>query len=166
MVSPSRRLGEFLVDRKVLSRDDLEAMLAREAKEGVPLPRLLVAEQLVSEKDLVAAVADQVGIPFVDFATTPVHPEADRLVPADLARAHQAVAVAIEGTNLVVAMADPADEAALAALREATGWDVRPAIADRAELARVIAGVYGRAKPAKSAADEPIEIRLEEPRPP
>src|SRR5207249_4208581 len=82
MVSPSRRLGEFLVDRKVLSRDDLEAMLAREAAEGVPLPRLLVSEKLVAEKDLVAAVADQVGIPFVDFTTTPVHPEADRLVPA------------------------------------------------------------------------------------
>src|SRR5438309_10048174 len=143
MVSPSRRLGEFLVDRKVLSRDDLEAMLAREQAEGVPLPRRLVSERLVAEKDLVAAVADQVGIPFVDFTTTPVHPEADRLVPADLARAHQAVAVGIEGTTLVVAMADPADEAAVAALRDATGWDVQPAIADRAELARVLRAVYG-----------------------
>src|SRR5438094_3082780 len=62
-------------------------------------------------------------------------------------------------------MADPADEAAVAALRDATGWDVQQAIADRAELARVIRSVYGGA-PAGGPREEPIEIRLEEPRAP
>ena len=32
---PSRRLGEFLVARRVLSRDVLEELLAREAAEGI-----------------------------------------------------------------------------------------------------------------------------------
>ena len=74
MLSPSRRLGEFLVDRKVLSRDTLEVMLDRESKEGTPLPRLLAADGLVSEKDLMAAVAHQVGMPFVDLEETSIDP--------------------------------------------------------------------------------------------
>jgi len=45
MVSPSRRLGELLVERKVLSRDDLEEMLDREEREGTPLPRLLAKQE-------------------------------------------------------------------------------------------------------------------------
>jgi type IV pilus assembly protein PilB len=93
MQSPSRRLGEFLVDRKVLSRDTLEVMLDREAKEGTPLPRLLAADGLVSEKDLMAAVAHQVGMPFVDLDETSIDPSVDRLIPAELARASTAVAI-------------------------------------------------------------------------
>ncbi|MER3453473.1 MAG: hypothetical protein C4344_07575, partial [Acidimicrobiia bacterium] len=72
---PSRRLGELLVARGALTPENLAQLLAREEAEGVPLARLCVTGGLVSEKDLVAAVAEQVGMRFVDFATATVHPE-------------------------------------------------------------------------------------------
>src|SRR5688500_1277569 len=143
MQAASRRLGEFLVERKVLSRDALEAMLDREAHEGVPLSKLLINEGLVGEKDLVAAVAHQVGIRFVDLAQTPVHPTVDRLVPADLARKYLAIAVELDGADLVVAMVDPSNREALAALEAATGWPIRPAIAVRTEVKRLVSAMYG-----------------------
>ncbi|MFP5326416.1 MAG: hypothetical protein ACLGHT_02905, partial [Acidimicrobiia bacterium] len=96
----SRRLGEFLVERKVLSRDVLEYMLEREANEKIPLSKLLIAEGLVGEKDLVAAVAHQVGIRFLDLSQTPVHPTVDRMIPAELARRYMATAVDLEGADL------------------------------------------------------------------
>src|SRR2546421_3227550 len=102
MLSPSRRLGEFLVERKVLSRDDLEIMLDRETREGTPLPRLLAGNGLVSEKDLMAAVAHQVGIPFLDLNETPLDPTLDRLVPAEVAREKLAVAVQTHDHELIV----------------------------------------------------------------
>ena len=63
MQTASRKIGEFLVNRKVLSKDDLEYALRKEADSGVPLAKILSAEGLVSERDLVAAVADQLSIP-------------------------------------------------------------------------------------------------------
>src|SRR5205807_2201016 len=84
------------IDRKVLSRDALEEMLAREESEDVPLPRLLISSGLVGEKDLVAAVANQVGMRFVDLIDTQIAPEFDGLLPADLARSLLAVAVGAE----------------------------------------------------------------------
>jgi twitching motility protein PilT len=145
MVSPSRRLGEFLVDRKVLSRDDLEVMLDREAREGTPLPRLLAADGVVSEKDLMAAVAHQVGMPFVDLDETSIEPSVDRLIPADLARSSMAVAIETQADELVVAMADPGDADAVKAIGEATGWKVVPAIAARDDVRRLLDAMYGRA---------------------
>ena len=143
MQAASRRLGEFLVERKVLSRDALEAMLEREANEGVPLSKILINEGLVGEKDLVAAVAHQVGIRFIDLSQTPVHPTVDRLVPADLARKYRAIAVELDGADLVVAMVDPSNREALAALEAATGWPIRPAIAVRTEVKRLVSAMYG-----------------------
>jgi twitching motility protein PilT len=170
MANPSRRLGEFLIDRKVLSRDDLEIMLDREEREGTPRPRLLAGERLVSEKDLMAAVAHQVGIPFVDLDETTIDPRFDRLVPPELARATLAVAVEARGDELVVAMADPGDADAVHTVEDATGWKILPAIAEREELRRLVVAMYGQApgaeKQAKrdrngdefeiSIADEPI----------
>ncbi|HUP84997.1 MAG TPA: PilT/PilU family type 4a pilus ATPase [Acidimicrobiales bacterium] len=143
MQAASRRLGEFLVERKVLSRDALEAMLEREANEGVPLSKILINEGLVGEKDLVAAVAHQVGIRFIDLSQTPVHPTVDRLVPSEMARRYLAIAVELDGADLVVAMVDPSNREALAALESATGWPIRPAIAVRTEVKRLVSAMYG-----------------------
>ncbi len=143
MQAPSRRLGEFLVERKVLNRDTLERLLEREAVEGVPLSKLLLSEGLVAEKDLVAAVASQVGFLFVDFDQTPVNPTLARLVPAELARQHLAVAVDLDGNDLVVAMLDPSDRHLVAELEKATGFSIKPAIAVRGDLRRVVASMYG-----------------------
>ena len=143
MQAASRRLGELLIDRKVLSRDILEELLEREAAEGVPLSKLLLADGVVGEKDLVAAVATQVGIPFIDFDHVAVNPTLDRLVPAELARRHLAVAVDLEGADLLVAMVDPSDRDAVTELEQATSWTIKPAIAVRAELRRIVASMYG-----------------------
>ncbi|MGH9268485.1 MAG: PilT/PilU family type 4a pilus ATPase [Acidimicrobiales bacterium] len=159
MQAASRRLGEFLVDRKVLSRDVLEGMLEREAGEGVPLSKLLNSEGLVGEKDLVAAVAHQVGIRFVDLAQTPVHPTVDRLIPPELARRYLAVAVELDGNDLVVTMADPSNKEAVAALEAGTGWPVRPAISVRNELRRLVSAMYGAEA---GTVDGAIEIPAEE----
>ena len=157
MQAASRRLGEFLIERKVLSRDDLEALLLREENEGVALSKLLLAEGLVSEKDLVAAVAAQVGLSFVDFDHVAVNPALDRLVPAELARRHLAVAVDFEGSDLVVAMLDPSDREAVTEIERATAWTIRPAIAVRGELSRVVASMYG-AEPGPVEAEGPVPI--------
>ena len=144
----SRRLGENLVERKVLSRDTLEQLLEREAREGVPLSKLLAAEELVGEKDLVAAVASQAGLRFVDFDHTAVNPTLDRLVPAEVARRRLAVAVDLEASDLLVAMVDPSDSDAIAEIEQSTGWTVRPALAVRSELQRVVSAMYGSDEPA------------------
>lgn len=140
---PSRRLGEFLVARRVLSRDTLDELLAREAAEGVHLSHLLVLEQIVSEADVMAAVASELGVPFVDLGDQSILPDIWGLVPEDLARGYLAVALERRPAGLVVAMEDPGDEQVLAALEDDLGTTVLPAIAGRAELQRLIDQMYG-----------------------
>ncbi|MBA2624610.1 MAG: PilT/PilU family type 4a pilus ATPase [Acidimicrobiia bacterium] len=164
MLNASRRLGEFLVQRKVLSREGLEVALQREASESRPLAAILVAEGLVGEKDLVAAVADQVGKRFVDLTGAMVPAELDRMIPAELATKHLALAVDLEGNELIVAMEDPGDQAAVLAIEQATGFKVEPALAVRKELQRVVTAMYGAGGvgEARSPAEEvALELALD-----
>src|SRR5204862_850037 len=152
---PSRRLGEFLVERKVLSRNDLEEALVTEEKEGVPLAKVLVSRGLVGERDLVAAVAHQMGMPFHDFDHQPINPMVDRVIPAELARRSLAVAVDIDGIQLIVAMEDPSSSEVIEQLQVATGWAIRPVLAVRSDLKRLVHAMYGGPK-----TDGVIEIDL------
>ena len=162
MLNGSRRLGEFLVQRKVLSREALEAALQREAAERRPLASILVAEGMVGEKDLVAGLADQVGKRFVDLTETVVPVELDCMIPAELATRHLALAVDVDGTDLVVAMGDPGDAAAVREIEQATGWTVQPALAVRSELQRVATAMYGNGDHGRSPEqDVALDVALE-----
>lgn len=155
----SRRLGEFLVARHVLSRDTLDELLAREKVEGVSLSHLLAVEEIVSEQDLMAAVASELGVPFVDLAELSILPDVWATVPEDLARGYLAVAVERRPTGLVVALEDPSDEQVVTALEEDLGTTVLPAVAAPDELRRLIDQMYGPASdgPGEGWADAPVQ---------
>jgi twitching motility protein PilT len=142
---PARRFGETLVDRHVLSRSDLEEALAAADQSAKPLPAVLLERGLVGHKDLTAALAESIGVRFVDFHDTPLHQDAASLIPADIARNHLALAIDFDGPRLIVAFADPGDNAAVEAVGRATGYEVIAAAADRVELERAIDTVYGAA---------------------
>ena len=139
----SRRLGEFLVARRVLSRDALDELLAREEAEGVDLANLLVGDELVSEQDLTAAFANELGVPFVDLTERSILPDVWGLVPEDLARGYLAVALERRDDGVIVAMHDPGDEQVVAALESDLGASIHPAVAVRDDLVRLIGQMYG-----------------------
>ncbi len=142
LLNHSRRLGDFLVERHVLSRDALEEALEEEARSGTALPALLVERGAVSGKDLAAALAHEAGLRFIDLSEASLHPEAAIAIPAEVARRRQALGVDFDGPRLVAAFADPWDEDALAEVAAAAGSEVDAAVAERGELARAIESVY------------------------
>ncbi|MCU4184833.1 PilT/PilU family type 4a pilus ATPase [Acidiferrimicrobium sp. IK] len=162
MASASRQLGEYLVEHKVISRSQLEAALSRESSTGVPFSKIVIAERLVSERDLVGAVAHQLGFRFWDPVTMPIQPMVQGLLPEPIARAHRVVVIDIVDDKLLVAIGDPHDQEALNAVKEATGWDALPALVSPADLIRAIEVEYGPGPEAASSgapkSDEGDEI--------
>src|SRR5664279_2234668 len=153
--SQSRVLGEFLIDRHVLSRDDLAIATAESRRTGDPLPAVLHRNGLVGEKDLSAAIAETVGLRFVDFTEYPMHPDAATTLPEVVARDRVAVGVGFEGTKLVVAFADPGDDDAVQAVGTATGYEIIPAAASRYEIVHALDSVYGPDRSNAPSLDQP-----------
>ncbi|MGZ8754678.1 MAG: hypothetical protein ACXW15_05770, partial [Acidimicrobiia bacterium] len=83
MNTASRRLGELLVDRRLLSKDSLEGLLEKETSTGVPIAKLLIDGGHVREEDLLRAVADRVGMLYIDLDDALLDPEAVGLLNAD-----------------------------------------------------------------------------------
>lgn len=157
----SRQLGELLIERKVLSRDVLELVLDRESREGTPIAAILVQEGIVGEKDMIAAVAQQVGVPFADLALHAVRPDLEAMLPAEVARQYHAIVIGKDTDSYMVAMENPSDEEALAAVATCVDLPVTACLAVRGEIQQLIDRMYGSPTSGDVVTDTHINELLE-----
>src|SRR5947209_5579531 len=128
------QLGSLLLERGLLTREQLEAALQEQAQTRKSLGRVLIDRGWLSESDLVATLAARIGLEFVDLSDYPVDPSAVSLITDALARRYQAIPIAWDEGRLIVAMADPSNVFALDDIRTITGADVKTVVSTRAGI--------------------------------
>ncbi len=143
MNSASRKLGELLVDRHLVSKDVLETLLAKEEASGTPLAKLLTDGGFVREEDLLKTVAERVGMEFVDLDDVLLDPEAVGQLPKEHAESLAALPVRVEEGSVVVAVSDPFDPERHRKLEQLTGTKVTLALATKSAIKEAIAFVHG-----------------------
>jgi len=77
----SQRLGEMLVERGVITTENLEAALARQRETGRLIGELLVELDYATEADVLDCLTEQAGVPYLPLALYEVPPE---VMPVDL----------------------------------------------------------------------------------
>jgi len=97
---------------------------------------------LADEIQIAKAVADQLGIAFVDLGEYDIDANVATMLSTDLENRYQVIPIAIEDNKLVVAMSDPANIFSIDDLRIVTGYDIRPVVATEADLQTMI-GKFG-----------------------
>lgn len=132
------RLGELLLTAGLVTEDQLMLALEEQKRTGERLGQILVANRIITESQLVRALAMHYGIDFVDLDETMVDPGVARRIKDSFARRYQALPITMDGDRLVVAMANPSDVLALDDIRSLTGCELRPVMAEPAQLARAI----------------------------
>ncbi len=142
-VARYQRLGEILVERGKIDAEDLERALELQKERGDKLGKILVDMGLIAQRDVLAALSDQLGLPLVTVDQPPPSaPEIDGLSHRFL-RQCRAFPLAMSGSSLTVAMADPLDFETVAALRTFSGLDIQTALAAEQEIVDAIEKHYG-----------------------
>jgi len=143
MATGHKRLGELLVEAKLLSQEQVDRAIAEQKKTGLLLGATLIALKLVTEHDLMGLLQRQLGLPLVDLESMPVDETALSKVKEDFARKYQALPIEIEGRKtLVVAMSDPLNVAALEDLRFHAGMFIKPVLASPSQVIEAIERYY------------------------
>lgn len=65
------RLGDVLVEHKIISEAQLQAALKEQKKSGHKLGRALIALGYISEEQLMAFLSRQLQVPFIDLKHLP-----------------------------------------------------------------------------------------------
>jgi type IV pilus assembly protein PilB len=133
-----KQLGDILLEGGLVTHEQLSIAFEEHQRNGRSLGRVLVDQGVLSEGQLVAALATQIGLRFVDLTDFAVDGSAVSRVPPSVCRRYTALPVGYEDGKLLVAMADPANVFAIDDIRSITGMDVKPAVATRADVLTAI----------------------------
>jgi general secretion pathway protein E len=146
-MEPYANLAERLVERKLLSGDELERVVKLQQEQQTPFTRLIVELGLLSEDDLLPVLRDYFNIPLYSLKDEPLTPAPLELeLPiAEFLRAACMVPVKMEGPELVVATNNPLEISRLHALELAAGVKIKPVLAKEKEITARIEALFGAA---------------------
>jgi general secretion pathway protein E len=135
----------MLIARRLIEAEDLERALELQKERGDKLGKILVDMGFIAARDVLAALSDQLAVPLVTLdaaAPPPAAPELEGL-SARFMRQCRFVPLAVHGSTLTLAMADPLDFDTIAAVGSFTGLKIETALAAEQEVVDAIDKHYG-----------------------
>jgi type IV pilus assembly protein PilB len=149
------RIGEMMVERGLITADDLDRALREQRHSGRRMGETLVAMGVLSELDLARVLAERLGFEFVDLSVETFAADVTSLVPEEVARRYEALPIARRDGRIVIAMASPNDVFALDDLRVLTEMPVLAVMAEPGQLSNAIDRAFARVD-IESSLDEAV----------
>ncbi|HEY6345358.1 MAG TPA: GspE/PulE family protein [Bryobacteraceae bacterium] len=149
------RLGEILIERNLITQEDLERALELQRERGDKLGKILIDLGFVAQRDVLAALSRQWDIPLVTLEGPPaVSPELETLSPRFL-RQFRCLPIALYDHSVTLAMADPLDFETRATVASCTGLTVNAGLAPEQEILDAIDRYYGASAKSETEAFAP-----------
>lgn len=127
------RLGDLLLKKGLISKEQLEAALKESRETGDLLGRVMIRRQFIFEDELARTLADQLALPYVNLRVAGFDRAAAAMIPSSEGMRIAAVPIGILGGRVRVAFADPSDETAQAVARKFVG-DFSLAVSELSEI--------------------------------
>jgi len=140
------RLGDLLLQQKLISEEQLAHALEQQKHGGLRLGRILVESAFVTEENLSETLAKQLGFPYVNLKRYHLKPDLVRLLPEDQARRFHAIVLEDRNGMLLVGMADPTDMKAADEIARIVKSGIDVAVVTEGQLLESIDRAYWRTR--------------------
>jgi type IV pilus assembly protein PilB len=134
-----RFIGDIVVDLGYAARESVEAAIAESRASGRRTGEVLVERGVLTPDQLARVVAERFGVDQLDLGIFKVDMSAANLLPSSSAKRYGAVPVkVIDDRTLLVAMIDPGNVLAIDDISLMSGYEVRAAVAAEQDVNALI----------------------------
>ncbi len=142
-----KRLGDQLVERGLVSEDQVKIALIEQKKTGKMIGQALVDLGFISEDEMRDVLGETLGRDSIDLTSVVPDPEAIKLIPKQLAQRHNVVPVSFNSRDntLLLAMTDIYDVMVLDRINANISASINlvPALATESDISKAIDQFYG-----------------------
>lgn len=139
----AKAIGTILVEKKLVTPEELKQALVEHEKNGGPLGSALIRMGTISETQLLQSFSEQLNIPFIDFKNLSIMPEVVSKVPARFVQHYKVMPIKWDSDVLTVALSDPQNMWSLEDIGLHLSCEVRPVLACGEQILEAITKYYG-----------------------
>lgn len=155
-------IGQYLVERNLITEEQLQQALAKQKKtKGKLFGDVVIEMGLVSDIQFTQCLAERLNVPFVDLDNTQLMPDIVKKIPEAVARKYNVIAVNKIGKRITVATNDPVNFYIFEDIRAITGCNVTSVLSTKAAINRAIGKMYSEGQ-VNSVVDEATKQKEEE----
>lgn len=152
-----KRIGELLLERGAITKDQLESGLLAQKRTRQRLGVTLIQQGVVSEIQLAQVLAQSLSLATVDLSQVQVDWSAVHMLRTRFCETHELFPFAVDGKGtankrLLVAMSDPLNQPATEEIEFTTGLQVTAYVSTHSQVRAAILRYYHKASPAEAAA--------------
>ena len=145
MARPEKvRLGEILVQQKLLTPEQLKLALDEQKRSGRKLGRVFVEQGYVTEEEISEALAKQLQVPYINLKYYNIKPEVTQKLTESQTRRFRAIVIEDNAKAFKVGMADPTDLNAYDEIARILKREIEIAVVTESELLAIVDRVYRR----------------------
>ncbi len=137
------KLGELLVDAKLISKEQLTEAISVQNEHGGRLGYTLIKLGYVKEDEITQFLSQQYGVPAINLSVFEIDREIIKLIPPDVAQKYQVLPISRTGATLTLAMTDPSNVFAMDDIKFMTGYNIEPVVTSELALREAIDKYYG-----------------------
>jgi hypothetical protein len=133
-----KRLGELLIERKIITPKQLEIALEEQKKKGGYLSQHLIALGFAKELDIAMCLSNQYNFAYLPLKNYSISQDILGLIPLKWIKMYTLLPVDKVGNILSVAMADPLNEGVIQMLEQITNCNIQVFISTYTEINEAI----------------------------
>lgn len=148
------RLGDCLIQKGMLTDEQLEQALIKQKEDGSKLGETIVSLGFVSENDMIDILVEQLGIEYVDLRKIKIDENVAKMLKEDFMRNNALLPIGFDPLlpNVIrVAMADPMDIIAIDDISIITNMQVDPVLTTKANINMAIDKLFGATQAMQAA---------------
>ncbi len=147
MSKPPKRLGDRLIEKGLITQDQVEIAITEQKKTDKPLGQVLIDFGFVTESVMRDTIGEALGQNSISLENAVPDPEALELIPKTLAVRHNVIPVSYDKKRKTIqlAMSDVYDVIVLERIRATlhAGTDIEPVLSSEGEIRTAIDHFYG-----------------------
>jgi len=137
------RLGELLIEKELITLDQLDMALKEQKRTGSFLGSTLMRLGLIRPDKLLPVLADQLNIEYVSLKGLSISPEAIENVPAKFAYHYKLIPLSWDGEELKIVVTDPYDVHTLDDVGLLLNCRVLPVLGEESDIMDALKKYYG-----------------------
>lgn len=136
-------LSDILYEKGLITDEQLDRILKIQQDNGNDLQKIIIDLDILKKDELMLALADEIGVKYVNLDDINIEPTIVVLIPEEMARRHQLIAIDKDEKKLTVAMANPLDVFAHDELKIRLGYDIDSVLSYGEDIDKALDEVFG-----------------------